>query len=74
MCNVAASVCIRPWLSQEVIDYELQGSQLPAEWARRVSGESPFYVTPEFSQSYGMQLVSGRGRGACLQRAKARSL
>ena len=49
---------------QQVLDWEFQGKDLPARWAQRVAGDTPAYVTPEFSKSFGMRLVRPGRRAA----------
>ena len=44
--------------SAQVLDWELQGHDLPADWAKRVEGSSEFYGGLGFERSAGFQIVS----------------
>ena len=41
-----------------MLDWELQGHDLPANWAKRVEGSSEFYGGLGFETSVGFQIVS----------------
>lgn len=57
-CTLQSELSTRLLTLTQVLDWELQGHDLPADWMKRVEGSSEFYGGLGFETSVGFQIVS----------------